>query len=305
MLAIGRHYNAAVSARPGLGVLLIALAAVSWGTTGSVMTVLTTSVAARPLVVGAARLWVAAVLLAVGTRLLTGPLRVAGGDGWRCLGMGACMAAYQATYFSAVPLGGIALTALIAICSAPLLIAVLAASWLGERMSGRLRLALGLGVAGTALLVLAPHGAVELSGRVAGGALLALGAGLAYAVYVVLAKAALVRSDPLPLTTLTFGIGALILTPALVGTPGAWGEVGRGWPWLLYLGGIATAAAYAVYTFGLRQVPASAAGIVTLLEPLTATALGVLLFGERLGAAGVAGAALLVAALGLVLGERR
>jgi drug/metabolite transporter (DMT)-like permease len=38
-----------------------------------------------------------------------------------------------------------------------------------------------------------------------------------------------------------------------------------------------------------------------LLEPLTATLLGVFLFGERLGAAGVVGAVLLFAALGLLV----
>ena len=46
-------------------------------------------------------------------------------------------------------------------------------------------------------------------------------------------------------------------------------------------------------------MPASVAGVTTLLEPLTATVLGVALFGERLGAAGAVGAVLLVVALGL------
>jgi drug/metabolite transporter, DME family len=44
--------------------------------------------------------------------------------------------------------------------------------------------------------------------------------------------------------------------------------------------------------------------VTTLLEPLTATILGVALFGERLGAVGSVGALLLVAALGLLLAER-
>jgi len=43
------------------------------------------------------------------------------------------------------------------------------------------------------------------------------------------------------------------------------------------------------------------AGVASLMEPLTATLLGVCLFGERLGAAGVIGAVLLFAALGLLL----
>ena len=50
-------------------------------------------------------------------------------------------------------------------------------------------------------------------------------------------------------------------------------------------------------------MPASVAGIVTLLEPLTATILGVALFGERLGAPAVVGAGLLVGALGLLLSD--
>ena len=61
--------------------------------------------------------------------------------------------------------------------------------------------------------------------------------------------------------------------------------------------------AYGAYTVGLGRVPASVAGIVTLLEPLTATILGVALFGERLGAPAVVGAGLLVGALGLLLSD--
>jgi DME family drug/metabolite transporter len=43
------------------------------------------------------------------------------------------------------------------------------------------------------------------------------------------------------------------------------------------------------------------AGIVSLFEPLTATLLGALLFGERLGPTGIAGALLLFAAVTLSL----
>jgi len=75
---------------------------------------------------------------------------------------------------------GIAVTALVAICSAPIMIAALAAVLLGERPTPRLALALGLGVAGTALLVARPgrrHGRAASAQRRG----VALGAGLAYA----------------------------------------------------------------------------------------------------------------------------
>src|SRR5438876_955966 len=135
--------------------------------------------------------------------------------------------------------------------------------------------------------------------------ILALGAGLAYALYVVLAKGAVARMAPLPLAALTFAVAAALTAPALA-TPGAGRQLALGWPWLLYLGAVTTAGAYALYTAGLRHVPASAAGVASLLEPLTATLLGVILFGERLGVAGWAGAVLLLGALVLlVLAERR
>lgn len=286
------------------GLVLIGLAAVSWGTTGSVSTVLAETAAANPLLVGLARMWVAAVLLVVAATLVP-PFAIAAGDRRRCLLMGLTMAAYQAAFFTAVPLAGIAVVALIAICSAPLTIAALASALLGERLTWRIAAALVLGVLGTALLVAGPRPIVTTPGRFAAGGALALAAGVAYALYVVTAKASVARSAPLPLAAITFTVAAVVLTPALgwIEAPGR--QVVLGWPWLLYLGGVATAGAYAMYTIGLRWVPASVAGIATLLEPLTATLLGVAVFGERLGAAGIVGAALMFSALGLLLAEPR
>jgi len=287
------------------GLVLIALAAISWGTSGSVMTVLADRAAASPLLVGIARLWIAAILLLLATSTTAGSFAVAPRDRWRCLAMGACMASYQAAYFTAVTLSGIAVVALVAICSAPLVIATLAPWLLGERLTARVRGAQALGVVGTAILVAAPAGSFDPSARFLAGTLLALVAGLAYALYVLAAKASLARSAPLPLTALTFTVGAALLTPALLWTEAPLSQVALGWPWLLYLGGVATASAYAIYTVGLRHVPASVAGVTTLLEPLTATILGVALFGERLGAAGAVGALMLVSALGLLIVDSR
>jgi drug/metabolite transporter, DME family len=282
------------------GLALIGLAAVSWGTTGSVTTVLVTTAGTNALVIGAVRLLIAAALLMVIAWWAVGSLRIDPAVRGRCVAMGVCMAAFQATYFSAVTLTGIAIAALIAICCAPLLIAGLAAAMLGERITARVGWALGLGIAGTALLIVGPRTAADVSGRFVAGVALALGASLAYALYVVLAKAALARTSPLPMAAVNFAVAALVLAPIL-----ATADVGRqlvlGWPWMLYLGAVTTAGAYAIYTLGLRHVSASSAGIVALVEPLTATLLGVFLFGERLGVAGVVGAVLLFAALGLLL----
>jgi DME family drug/metabolite transporter len=284
---------------------LIALAAVSWGTAGAVTTVLVTQAGATPLVIGAVRMLLAAILLGIAVIALGG----GGGGGaardrGRCLAAGVCNAAFQAAYFSAVILAGIAVTALVAICSAPVLIATLAALLLGERPSRRLLIALALGVAGTALLVAGPGVADAARPHFAAGVGLALAAGLAYACYVVLAKTAVARMAPLPVAAWTFAAAAVVMAPALW-TSGVGRQLALGWPWLLYLGAVTTAAAYAIYTIGLRRVPASAAGVAALLEPLTATLLGVVVFGESLGGAGWAGAVLLLGALGLLARSAR
>ena len=266
----------------GRGLAFISLAAISWGTTGSVTAVLVERAGAGALLIGAVRMLLAGVLLLLLARA-SGPIRIARADRWRCGALGVCMAAFQACYFSAVTMAGIAIAALIAICSAPLTIAALAAVMLDERLTARFAAALALGVAGAALLVVGPRTTADLS-----------------ALYVVLAKAALARTAPLALAGVNFGVAALLLAPVLAG-PDVGRQIALGWPWLLYLGAVTTAGAYAIYTIGLRDVPASAAGVASLLEPLTATLLGVGLFGERLGAAGVVGAVLLFAALALLL----
>ena len=288
-----------------LGLLLIAIAAASWGTTGATMTLLSREAAASPLLVGWCRLAVAAPLLvltaAIGARLGSDPSSrrpwPSVADLPLCAALGVAMAAYQVCYFRAVTLVGVAVAALLAICSAPLLIAVLAAAFLGERLTPMVRLSLGMAVAGTALLVVGPRGLGDIAGHFGLGAVLALGAGVSYAVYAVAAKGLLARVAPLAVAAVTFALAALVLAPALLVETEPARAMSAGWPLLLYLGVGPTAVAYALFTAGLGRVPATAAGIVSLLEPLTATTLGLLLFGERLGAVGALGAALLVAAL--------
>ena len=295
-----------------LGLVLIAIAAASWGTTGATMTLLSREAAASPLLVGWSRLAIAApvlVLAAAGAaRFGARPARrpwPSLADLPLCAALGLAMAAYQVCYFRAVTLVGVAPAALLAICSAPLLIAVLAALFLGERLTRLVRLSLGMAVAGTALLVVGPRGFSEIAGHFGLGALLALGAGVSYAVYAVAAKGLLARVTPLAVSAITFALAALFLAPALLGETAPTRALAAGWPLLLYLGLGPTAVAYVLFTAGLGRVPATAAGIVSLLEPLTATTLGLLVFGERLGPVGITGALLLLAALALLTTARR
>jgi DME family drug/metabolite transporter len=69
------------------------------------------------------------------------------------------------------------------------------------------------------------------------------------------------------------------------------------WALFLYLGLIPTALGYALFYQGVRDTTASEASIASLMEPLSATVLALLIFGERLGALGLLGAALLIGAI--------
>jgi DME family drug/metabolite transporter len=157
------------------GLLFIGLAAISWGTTGATMTVLARDADLGPLLVGWARLAVAApclfIMAAAAPRLRArpGPPTLAASDAAAYALLGLAMAAYQVCYFRAVTLTGVAVAALLAICSAPLMIALLAALVLGERIEPVVKTSLGMAVVGTALLVLGPRGVAEITGRFGAG----------------------------------------------------------------------------------------------------------------------------------------
>ena len=278
---------------------MIALAAISWGTTGATMRLLSPL---SPLVVGFIRLAVAGPLL-FATAVVSGRWEVGSpANALGVFGVGLAMAAYQVCYFSAVPRTSVAITALLAICTAPLIVVMLARIFLGERLTGLTLAAVPLGITGTAFLVIGPSGgSIRITAAFAFGALLALGAALSYAVVAVLSKHLLATMDPLAIVGIAFPLGAALLSPVALEGSLLPPSTGTQWALLLYLGVLPTALAYVLYVLGLRMTSATTASIVTLLEPLTATTLGILAFGEHLGMLGYIGAVLLLLALVLTI----
>jgi DME family drug/metabolite transporter len=285
------------------GHLLIALAALTWGTTGATMALVARVAPLSPLLVGFFRVAIAAPALLLAARALGGPLALPRRGDRACLvAAGLAMGAFQVCYFLGVARTSVAVGSLVAICSAPLWIALLAAAWLGERVTRRTGAALGAGVLGAGLLTAGPHGLAAAPAGFLGGVLLALGAGLCYALYAVLVKAAMTRLAPLTVAALTFAVAATALAPLLLVLPVAGSAAA--WPWLAYLGLVPTALAYVLYVLGLRGTPVTVAGVLTLVEPLTAATIGVLGFGNRLGAAGMLGALLLLGAVAALILRR-
>ena len=74
---------------------------------------------------------------------------------------------------------------------------------------------------------------------------------------------------------------------------------------LIALGTGPTAVAYTLYFRGLRSAAASTAALLALLEPLTGAILAAVLLAERLGATGIAGAAIIATAVILTVRANR
>ena len=267
------------------GFLLVVLAAVCWGTSGISGAIVAERTDLGPLDIAWHRMAIGAVAL-FAVHLLIRRRRPAAaaplsrGTAGRLLLIGAGLAAYQLAYFAAVATAGVSIATLVALGLAPLLIAVGAALLGHGRPDGATLVALVVALVGLVLLVGISAGA-DTGTTVVLGALMAVGSALGYAV----------------VTLAGFGGGALLLTPValVVGLrfttdPGALAV-------LLYLGLVPSALAYTMFFTGLRSVPGAVASIVTLLEPLTATALATAFLGERLAPAALAGGLLVLAAV--------
>jgi DME family drug/metabolite transporter len=284
------------------GLLLILCAALLWGTVGVTTRALYTLSETNALSIGFFRLAIAtpALVLACWCALGRRAFRIAPRDLALMIGIGAAMAFYQVCYFAAIARVGVAVAVLITLCTAPVLIAMLGAVFLRERLTPTTLLALICALAGTAMLVrVAPH-EVGRRGETFLGVLLALASSLGYAIIALCSRTLAGRYHPLQPITVGFAAGALLLLPFTLWVGLAVAYSPLGWLLLLHMGLLPTALAYVLFLGGIRHTSATVASIVTLIEPLTSTGLAWLLFGERLGPLGLLGAALLLGAIGLL-----
>ena len=281
------------------GLIRISTAGLLWGTTGVVVQLLSAATGLSPIGIGFYRLLIAALaLLAVsGVRSVGVALRAAPGA---LVLTGVALGAYQALYFVAVTLGGVSVATVISLGLAP----VLVAGW--EAVAGRSRpsrtttVSLTAGVTGLLLITLSTGRATEGAPHPLLGLLAAAGCGCVYAGSTVLSRHQAQRIEPLTLTAVATGVGALALAPAAfaggLGVPIAFGPIAL----LAYLGVVTTAVAYALYYNGLRTTAGSTAAVLTLLEPLGAAGLAVLVLGEALPVPALVGGVLLLTAIGVL-----
>ncbi|WP_028937682.1 DMT family transporter [Pseudonocardia spinosispora] len=275
-----------------------------WGTGGLTGALLGKVAGLDPLAIATYRLLGGGLSLLVALACLGRLPRLGRSASVRVLAVGALSALYQACYFAAVAFTNVAVATLITLGSAPVLVIVAETVQQRRRPSTGSLTAIALALLGLGLLVGVP-------GDGAGAGLL-LGAVLAVVSAAGFAALTLVTRRPVPgldaRATVGYGftVGAVLLTAVSVPTVGMGfapdtASVGL----LLYFAWIPTALAYALFFLGLqRGVSASSAAVVAVLEPVTATLLGVLVLGEHLTLVEAVGAGLLCLAV-LVAGLRR
>jgi DME family drug/metabolite transporter len=212
------------------------------------------------------------------------------------------VASYQLAFFKAVAATGVAIGTMVAIGSSPLFAGLFSLLFHAERPDRRWLIATTVAVTGLLMLFIPAPGsatAVETS-----GVLLALAAGASYAGYTMAIKQLLPGNSSDAVIAIVFTLGGILLVPFLFSSDLAWSLTLGGVVVILHLGLIATALAYLLFARGLRTVPAVHAVTLSLAEPLTAAALGILVLRESLTLTAAVGMGLVLAGL-VVLGTSR
>ncbi len=193
--------------------------------------------------------------------------------------------------FSLCMLFGVSLTSAVSagviMAAIPATVALLSWLFLRERITGRTWTAIGFAAAGIGLLALAkPATGDPAAGELAWlGNLLVLGAVVCEAAYAVIGKALTGVLGPKRITSLINLWGFVLVTPFGLYTAlhFDFGSVAPG-AWLLLVFYALAASIWTVWLWmtGLKVVPAAQASVFTVMLPVSAALVGVLVLGEPL-----------------------
>lgn len=277
-----RHYS-----------LLVLLAAMLWGTTGTAQSF--APAGTSPLSLGSVRLAIGGAALLLYSLLRGSEIKK---ELWlrpAVLLSALAMAAYQLFFFAGVLKTGVAAGTMVTIGSSPIFAGGLAFFFSGERPKLRWILATLISILGCILLI-GGGSQIHLNGL---GIVLNLSAGFSYALYAALSKDLLAHHSPEAVTGTIFSVGALLLSPFLFFYDLTWLRDLSGLGAALHLGLLATALAYILFSHGLAHISFPKAVTLTLGEPLTAAALGIFLLREELSA--LSGLGMLLVFSGLLI----
>jgi drug/metabolite transporter, DME family len=278
-----------------MGYLAILAAALLWASIGPVSR-FALDAGLGPLEVGFWRALFAGLLFGLHA-LSRGRLRVARPDVPAVLAFALFgVTGFYWAFFNAVEEGGAALAAVL-LYTAPAWVAGASAVIYREPVSRQVLLAIALTLTGVVLVSRGGGGGWSNPAAIGYG----LVAGLVYAGYYLFGRRYFPRYDPATLFAWAMLLGALGLLPAVTfeaKSPSTWAV-------LAFLAAVPTYGAYLLYGVSLRYLQATRAATVATIEPVAAAFLAWALWGESLGPAGYAGAALVVAGVLVIVGAAR
>lgn len=206
--------------------------------------------------------------------------------------------------FSICMLYGVAMTSALAagvvMAAIPAVVALLSRLFLGERIRPRVMAAIACAAVGIAVLAIARSDAAATEPTSALGYALLLAAVVCEASYVVIGKRLTGNVSPRRISALINLWGLALVTP--FGLWQAWhfdfAAVQPGmWTLLVFYAIAASVVTVWLWMKGLRHVPSSQAGVFTVLLPVSAAGVGIVVLGERFGIAHVAAFGLAMAGL--------
>ncbi len=292
--------------RPVRSFVLVLLAAVCFGTTGTAQAL---GPDASSTAVGLARIVSGGLVLgvvALAALRSHGRPAVAGRVLWPPMLAGAAgMLAYQPTFFAGTSENGVAVGTVVALGSAPVFTGLL--EWAVTRRPPSTVWGVATAVAVVGVTLIGTAEGTSGGGASLVGLLGSAGAGLSYAVFAVASKRLLDAGVPQLVTVGgVFGLAAVGALPFLVVADLAPLGSADGAAMVAWLGLVTVAAAYVLFVAGLDGLRASTVSSLTLAEPVTACLLGVVVLDERLTTQASAGVlAVVLSVVLLALGARR
>jgi len=234
------------------GYLMILVCAVMWSFGGVFVKILRQRYGLEPGAIACLRSAVAGLLLAWALPgLATAPK-------WRTLASGVTYAIVVGTFVIAVA-GTTAANAILLQYAYPVFVAIGAVAFFHERLGRRTLAALGLGLAGVAIILICSWTPLEQVGLVCGFA-----SSIAFAALALL-QHSIQAGNPVALSSFYNLTAALLLLPL------AWGKLSISAEALLVvaaMGAFQLGIPYILFIRGLRGVPATDAALITLAEPV-------------------------------------
>ncbi len=286
--------------QPG-GLWLVTGTAITWGTIGVATQAIYNLDTTTSLFINLPRLLIATPVLLAACWMVVGrqTFNIQRRDWLILMLSGTLLAISHAAYFAAIRAAGVTIPTLLTICVAPLVVTGQSVILKLETLNGRIVLALISAMIGSVLLV-GLHSPNGTDNDLPLGTTLSLISAVGYASMIVCGRFLAADYHPLQVTTVTFGVGTIVLLLVNLANGVVVVHTTRGWMLVLYLALVPTAFAYWMFQTGLRSVSATAASIIGMLDPLVAALLAWVLFGETLAVTGIAGAGMLMMSIFLL-----